>query len=75
MKITLKDFAPQPKMQFQPVEEDDDDLSQAIRGDIERQDDQWQLNEDLDGDKLSAFWDEALKDLGVTEPEATEEQA
>lgn len=75
MKITLKDFAPQPKMQFQPVEEDDDDLSQAIRGDIERQDDQWQLNEDLDGDKLSAFWDEALKDLGVTEPEVNEEQA
>jgi hypothetical protein len=75
MKITLKDFAPQPKMQFQPVEEDDDDLSQAIRGDIERQDDQWQLNEDLDGDKLSAFWDEALKDLGVAEPEVTEEQA
>jgi len=75
MKITLKDFAPQPKMQFQPVEEDDDDLSQAIRGDIERQDDQWQLNEDLDGDKLSAFWDEALKDLGVAEPEVNEEQA
>jgi hypothetical protein len=72
MKITLKDFAPQPKMQFQPVEEDDDDLSQAIRGDIERQDDQWQLNEDLDGDKLSAFWDEALKDLSVPEQETEE---
>ena len=72
MKITLKDFAPQPKMQFQPVEEDDDDLSQSIRGDIERQDDQWQLNDDLDGDKLSAFWDEALKDLR-TEPDALED--
>lgn len=73
MKITLKDFAPQPKMQFQPVEEDDDDLSQAIRGDIERQDDQWQLNEDLDGDKLSAFWDEALNDLRAERPEAAED--
>lgn len=73
MKITLKDFVPQPKMQFQPVEEDDDDLSQAIRADMQRQDDQWQLNDDLDGDKLSAFWDEALNDLRAERPEVAED--
>ena len=63
MKITLKDFVPHREMQFQPVEDDDDDLSNAIRGDADRQDDKWQLTDDLDGEKLSAFWDEALRDL------------
>jgi len=73
MKITLQDFAPQPKMQFQPVEDDDDELSNSIRADMERQDDKWQLTEDLDGSKLSAFWDEALRDLGAEQPEAEQE--
>ena len=73
MKITLKDFVPQKEMQFQPVEDDDDELSEAIRGDAERQDDKWDLTDDLDGDKLAAFWDEAVKDLSVVETQAAEE--
>lgn len=73
MKITLQDFAPQPKMQFQPVEEDDDELSEAIRADMERQDDKWQLTDDLDSSKLAEFWDEALRDLGAEQPEAEQE--
>lgn len=73
MKITLKDFAPQPKMKFQPVEDDDDELSQAIRGDADRQDDKWQLTDDLDSNKLAEFWDEALRDLGAEQPEAERE--
>jgi len=73
MKITLQDFAPQPKMQFQPVEDDDDELSESIRHDNERQDDTWQLTEDLDGSQLAAFWDEALRDLGAEQPEAEQE--
>jgi hypothetical protein len=72
MKLTLKDFIPQREMQFQPVEDDDDDLSKAIQGDAVRQDDTWQLTEDLDGAKLAAFWDEAVKDLGAAKPEAEE---
>ena len=63
MKISLKNLFPHRQMQFQPVEEDDDALSNLIRGDADRQDDKWQLNDDLDGAKLAAFWDDALKDL------------
>lgn len=69
MKITLKDFVPHREMQFQPVEEDDDDLSKAILGDADRQDDAWQLTDDLDGDKLAAFWDDALTELGAEKVE------
>jgi hypothetical protein len=68
MKITLKDFVPR-KMQFAPVQEDDDDLSNAIKADAQNQDDKWQLTEDLDGGKLAAFWDDALNDLGAEKPE------
>ena len=68
MKLTLKDFVPR-EMQFQPVEEDDDDLSKAIQGDADRQDDKWELTDDLDSAKLAEFWDEALKDLSPAEPE------
>ena len=68
MKLTLKDFVPR-EMQFQPVEEDDDDLSKAIQGDADRQDNKWDLTDDLDSTKLAAFWDEALKDLSPAEPE------
>lgn len=69
MKITLKDFVPHREMQFQPVEDDDDDLSKAIQGDAERQDDKWQLTDDLDSTQLAAFWDDALKELGPDEVE------
>jgi hypothetical protein len=67
--ITLKDFVPHREMQFQPVEDDDDDLSKAITGDAERQDDTWQLTDDLDGAQLDAFWDDALKELGADQVE------
>ena len=69
MKITLQDFVPHKQMQFQPVQDDDDDLSNAIRNDADNQDDKWQLTEDLDGGKLAAFWDDALRDLGAEHPE------
>lgn len=73
MKITLKDFAPQPHMQFEPVQEDDDELSKAIQDDNARQEDNWDLTDDLDGDKLAAFWDEAVKDLSPVEAQAAED--
>jgi hypothetical protein len=67
--ITLKDFVPHREMQFQPVEDDDDDISKAIQGDADRQDDKWQLTDDLDSVQLDAFWDDALKELGAEEVE------
>lgn len=57
-------------MQFAPVVEDDDEISQLIKGDVDEHDNNWQLKEDIDAEKLSAFWDDALRDLG---PEAQED--
>jgi hypothetical protein len=65
MKISTKVLFPHRQMQFQPVEDDDDELSNLIRNDTNRHDDQWQLTDDLDGAKLDAFWDDALKELGA----------
>lgn len=57
-------------MQFAPVIEDDDELSQLIRNDTEAHDNNWQLTEDLDAENLASFWEDALRDLGA---EAQEE--
>ena len=57
------------KMQFAPVLEDDDEISQLIKGDVENQDDKWQLKDDLDGEKLANFWDQALNELGAEDAE------
>jgi len=51
------------KMQFAPVVEDDDEISQLIKGDVDEHDNNWQLKEDLDGEKLAAFWDAAVREL------------
>jgi len=63
MKISVKNLFPHRQMQFQPIEEDDDDLSNLIKSDPETHDNKWQLTDDLDGAKLAAFWDDAVKDL------------
>lgn len=67
--MTLKDIFPHHEMQFAPVQDDDDDLTNAINDDSQRQDDTWQLKEDIDGDKLAEFWDDALQDLGTEDTE------
>lgn len=58
------------KMHFAPVIEDDDELSQLIRNDTITHDNNWQLEDDLDGESLASFWEDALRDLGA---EAQEE--
>ena len=69
MKAPTKSLFPAREMQFQPVEEDDDVLSNLIKSDPETHDNKWQLTDDLDGTKLAAFWDDALKDLGAEKSE------
>ena len=69
MKISIKNFVPHRHMQFAPVEDDDDDLSNLIKTDPDTHDNNWQLNDDLDSSKLEAFWDDALKELGPAEVE------
>lgn len=69
MKIKLKNFIPHRHMQFAPVEDDDDDLSNLIKADPDTHDNNWQLNDELDGSKLEAFWDDALQELGPADAE------
>ncbi len=69
MNLTLKDFIPHREMQFQPVEDDDDDLSQSIRGDADTHDNKWDLHEDLNEAELVIFWDNAVRELGAEEAE------
>jgi hypothetical protein len=49
---------------FEPVqnENDDDELTQAINDPIYH-DNQWDLHEDIDGEALERFWDDASKDI------------
>lgn len=65
MKFSVKNLFPHRQMQFQAVEEDDDDLSNLIKRDPETHDNVWKLTEDIDGAKLAAFWDDAMKDLST----------
>lgn len=67
----LNSLVPHKQMQFAPIEEDDDEISQAINDDPIVHDDQWRLTEDLDGQQLGAFWDTALSELG---PELSEDE-
>lgn len=69
MKLKLKNFVPHRQMQFAPVEDDDDDLSNLIKSDPDTHDNNWTLNDDLDSSKLEAFWTDALKELGPAEAE------
>lgn len=69
MNLTLKDFIPRREMQFQPVEDDDDDLSKAIDNDANTHDNRWDLREDIDSTQLANFWDRAVRELGAEEAE------
>lgn len=68
MKLALL----QKEMQFAPVIEDDDELSQAIQQDPIVQDDNWKLRrDDIDAEELDAFWDQTLRESGAEAPEDT----
>lgn len=69
MNITLKDFIPHREMQFQPVLEDDDDLSNDINNDADTHDNKWNLQEDINEADLANFWDNAVRELGAEEAE------
>lgn len=70
----LQQLVPHKEMKFAPIEEDDDELSEFIKNDPLAHDNQWDLNESLDGTKLEAFWADALSELGPLEAEANEEE-
>jgi hypothetical protein len=76
MAQKILNVAPGKQMQFAPVQsqEDDDELSQAILNDPAVHDDKWDLTDNLDPEKLSAFWDDALHELGALEPEESAEE-
>ncbi len=44
-----------------PIETDDDELTRAINDPIYH-DNHWDLHEDVDGEALEKFWDEATQD-------------
>ena len=67
----LTSLVPHKQIAFAPIQEDDDEISQAINDDPIVHDDQWRLTEDLDGQRLGAFWDNALQELG---PELSEDE-
>lgn len=60
-----------PQVAFEPVKEDSDALSQDIVNDVHTHENDWVLNEYPDAEKLGAFWDEVLLELG---PEAQEDE-
>ena len=53
-------------MQFAPVQEDDDELSQSIKDDPQTHDNVWELKDSIDAEQLDNFWTEAVREL---EPE------
>lgn len=59
---TLTHFGRRP-VAFEPVTEteDGDELTRAINDPIYH-DNNWDLHEDVDGEALAKFWDEAAKD-------------
>lgn len=71
----LEQLVPHKQMKFAPVEDDDDELSEFIKNDPLAHDNVWDLHEALDGEKLEAFWTDAVKDLGPLEAEADDASA
>lgn len=70
MANKLIQLVPQKQMQFEPIPvDDDDDLSKAINDDPITHDDQWDLTDSIDAEKLDAFWDDALREIGAEAPE------
>ncbi len=60
---TIANFGHKP-VAFEPIAElgDGDELAVAVNDPI-YQDNQWDLHEDVDGEALAQFWDDATKDL------------
>jgi hypothetical protein len=70
----LPQLIPHKQMEFAPVEDDDDELSEFIKNDPLAHDNEWDLHEKLDGEQLENFWTDALQELGPTEAEANVEE-
>jgi hypothetical protein len=73
MPNKLVQLVPHKQMQFEPVMDDDDELSEFIKSDPLSHDNEWDLHENIDGAKLEAFWDDALHELGPLEAEDSSE--
>ena len=67
IKKLLQNLSPRKTMEFSPVPDDDDELSQYIKGDQAGKDNSWDLNDGIDPNKLDAFWTDAVKELGPLE--------
>jgi hypothetical protein len=50
-------------VQFTPVTDDNDELTQAIATDTAQHDDEWELDERPDTTQLEAYWDEVEDDI------------
>lgn len=50
-------------MQFAPVRDDDDELTQSIQEDPAVRDDTWQLLERPDTKELTQYWDKVEQDI------------
>jgi hypothetical protein len=68
-KNVLQNLVPHKQMKFAPIEDDDDELSEFIKNDPLAHDNEWDLHEVIDPDKLEAFWADAVKELGPLEAE------
>ena len=60
MKFKLPTLHPI-RLQPQPIEEDDE-LLQAITNDPSANDNRWELNEFVDGEALTNFWEEVVQE-------------
>lgn len=62
MPKLIETLLPKRQMQFEPVPDDDDKISQDINNDPIVNDDQWNLEEDIDPDGLYKFWKSVVKE-------------
>ncbi|HEX4662222.1 MAG TPA: hypothetical protein VH144_01270 [Candidatus Saccharimonadales bacterium] len=51
------------RMQLTPALDDDDDLTRAIKNDVQDHDDNWQLGERPNPDELTQFWTDVEKEI------------
>ena len=63
MKNALQNLFRSNSMAFEAVVDDGDDLIEGIREGRSAYDDAWDLHEEVDGESLEKFWDEATKEL------------
>ena len=68
---SLLDLIPglNPPVVFEPVPDEDDELIQSINNDPVTNDDNWQLDEVPDEEKLEKFWDDVIAEVGAEKPE------